>query len=329
MKPDTMFERSDCEPSPQEKARPRRHRRPARIVWAWLVVSGSLAWPQQPSRLGDVTPLSKEAMERVGTVSTPDELRCLGFIRRDEIPVDMFIAGLEQEGLSVFAAERNVAYLNGRALESAKVGERYRVVRPEGVLRQPLTRDPIGTYYRTLGTLQIQSLLSDSAIATVHSSCDVILKGDIVIPEKSVAPVKFTADKSDALTPYPPQGLGSTILIGYEDLRFLGTGQFCFIGVGARDGVKPGDRFTIYRPQPRFDPKDLILNKRHSGTSYQTSAGSGNMSEDALVSRMEERLLPYRVMGDLVVVDVEETTAAAKIIFSRFEIAPGDLVVRR
>jgi hypothetical protein len=44
---------------------------------------------------------------------------------------------------------------------------------------------------------------------------------------------------------------------------------------------------------------------------------------------LENRKLPPRPMGDLIVVDSGNHTATVKIINSLYEILPGDIVVKR
>jgi hypothetical protein len=136
--------------------------------------------------------------------------------------------------------------------------------------------------------------------------------------------VKRVGDLSNRLTSVNEQGLASSIVLGRNDARELASGHFCFIGVGARDGVKPGDQFTIYRVQPPFDPKDLIVNSAHSGTTYDRLTYKAE-----IIETLRHRKIAPRILGDLVVVDVTANTAAARIVNSRSEIHVGDIVFRR
>jgi hypothetical protein len=139
--------------------------------------------------------------------------------------------------------------------------------------------------------------------------------------------VAFKGELSDRNTPFPKEGLASSIVLGKEDLREMAAGHFCFIAVGSREGVKPGDRFTIYRPQPPFDPQDLSATGAHSMTSYESFQTRRRLAE--VIDVLSNRRVPPRVVGDILIVDVGETTSAAKIIYSRSEVHLGDIVVRR
>ncbi len=300
----------------------------------------------QGKKLGDISPVSKHQMEVKGMVAMPDELRCLGLIHETLFPLDIFISGTEQEGLTTFVTEGAIVYLNGSGLKSAKAGDTYRVVRAEAKIRDRLTQRFIGHYYKEVGTVRIESLRGDAATASVLKNCDLMFKGDFLLPVVEKTTVKFTGEKSERLTPHPEEGLASSIVLGKNDAREMSAGHVCFIAIGTRDGVKVGDRFTIYRVQPPFDPKDLIVNSAHvrSGIEEIQSSGNrvGSISSPTqyeglhsgryraeVIQKLRERSIPHRVMGDLVVVEAGETTAVAKIINSRAEIHLGDVVVRR
>jgi hypothetical protein len=55
----------------------------------------------------------------------------------------------------------------------------------------------------------------------------------------------------------------------------------------------------------------------------------GGRYDPMLLDMLRSRKLPPRPVGDVVVVNVGKTTAAARIVNSLVEINPGDLVVRR
>jgi hypothetical protein len=255
------------------------------------------------------------------------ELPCVGFIHESELPLDLLVMGTEYEGVTAFLTAGSLVYAGGPALSSAKVGEVFQVIRPEGKIRDSYTREAVGIYYKELGTIRLEAIHPDSATGTVLTSCAPMVKGDLLVAMRPKGPVTFSGTLSDRLTPYPAEGVASSILVGKDDAREMAAGFFCFIGVGASEGVRAGDRFTIYRPQPGFDRKDLIVNAAHGGTSY--GKWQTPVYEARIVEILKKRNLPPRVVGDLVVVDVAETTAAAKIIQSRSEVHIGDLVVRR
>jgi hypothetical protein len=259
-------------------------------------------------------------------IVTPAETTCLGFISDATLPMSVFIAGMEEEGSASMAAGNGLVYLNGPGVPDLKTDGTYRVVRPEGVVKDPDRGEPIGIYYKQLGTVRIVSEGKEFATAIVMLSCQPMIKGDILLPWVPKPPLSFSGKVSDRLTPYTENSIESRIILGKDDLRELSSGQFCFIGVGSRDRVQIGDRFTVYRLQPLFDPHDLSVAGTRMDASYEKMEATQSRS---IADKLGTRKLPPRPIGDLVVVDVAEKTAVSKIINSLSEIHLGDIVVKR
>jgi hypothetical protein len=260
-------------------------------------------------------------------IVTPIDTTCIGFISEVRIPMDVYIAGTEIEGSMSASVTNGLLYLNGPGIQQLKKGDIYQVVRPEGEVADPYSREHVGTYYKELGTARIEQGGKDYAVAIVASSCQHMIKGDILVPPAPKAAAGFQGKLSDRLTPFVENGLQSYILLGKDDLRELAAGHFCFIGIGSENQVKAGDRFTIYRVQPPLNPQDLAADGQQMNVSYGKM--EGGHYRVSLAQVLNNRTLPPRPIGDLVVVDVREKTAAAKIINSLYEIHPGDIVVRR
>jgi hypothetical protein len=260
-------------------------------------------------------------------IVTPPEMNCLGFISELPISAGVFIAGSGEEGITALASENDLLSLDGPGLVDLKTGESYKVIRPEGKVRDLVTKGEIGIYYKELGTIKIEASGAGFATARVSSSCGQIIKGDLVVPLTVRPVVKFAGKLSDKLTPFPSDGLSSTIILGKDDLQELAAGNICFIGSGTKQGVKAGDRFTIYRMQPQFNVRDLLVDGEGAGNTYKKLAPGQTNAE--MLSILADRNLPPRVLGDLVILDAGETTAIARIVNSLAEIHLGDIVVRR
>ena len=256
-----------------------------------------------------------------------DDSACLGFIDRSLLPMNVFVAGTESDGFSSLAEQAELVYLNGPGLESLRAGGIYLVIRAEGYVKHPETRKPLGIYYRELGTVRIETKAPQSASATVLTSCQLIMKGDLVVPLEQRPAVQITGKASDRLTQVPQGGISSLVVLGLDDRRELGAGHFCFIGAGSRDGVRAGDWFTVFRAQQRFNPQDLSVAGSGKGRTYSKVLSGLHKLE--VTSTLKGRDLPPMVVGDLVVLRVSESTAIAKVVSSRSEVHVGDAVVRR
>jgi len=250
-------------------------------------------------------------------------MACVGSIQEQRVPVDVYIAGVESEGVTTFATPGEILYLNGSGVSFLKPGSTQRVIRPEGKVRDGRTDAAVGIYYKDIGTIRIESVDQESATARVLLSCEGMLKGDLVIPGAPKSAVEFNGELSRDVTPVP-RGLSSSILLARDDARQLAAGHFCFIPVGTRDGVKPGDRFTIFRPAPSFNPRDMATAGSGADLSYSRTRDRFHME-----SKLHARTIPPRVLGDIVIVEAGEGISTGKIINSLSEIVPGDRVVKR
>ncbi len=260
-------------------------------------------------------------------VVSSSEMNCVGFIRNSQLAAEVFVAGTNEEGTTALAVEGHLVYLNGPGLSTLRASGIYRVVRPEGALQDRGTREEMGTYFRSLATVRIERVDAESAAAVVLSTCQPIAKGDLVVPALEPGPVEFKGELSNRLTAFPAEGLSSVIILGEADLHQMATGNFCFIKVGTRDGVKPGDRFTVYRLPPPFQNRDLLVNGDGWKQSYRKVKVASY--DPRLIAMLRERNLPPRPIGDIVVVEAGETSAAARVVNSLVEIELGDVVVRR
>jgi hypothetical protein len=260
-------------------------------------------------------------------IVTPGEMNCIGFIVDELLPLNLYIAGTETEGETALAAEGDLVYLNGPAISTLRAGDTYSVVRPLGKVRDPYSLAPLGVHYKQLGRVRIEASGQDSAQGIVITSCEPLAKGDLLLPAQRPPIANFDAKPSDRLTPYVESGLTGVIVLGKDDTRELAVGQFCFVGIGAKNGVRVGDRFTVYRSQPPFNPQDLSAAKTSTHSSYDTSENREYAT--ALAAMLADRKVQPRVIGDIVIVEAGERTAAAKVINSRSELHIGDLVVRR
>jgi hypothetical protein len=258
----------------------------------------------------------------------PGELACAGSMQSAQLPLDVYIAGVEMEGLATLATHGQVLYLNGPQVSSLKAGTIQRVVRPEGKIRDPLTGNEMGFYYKDIGTVRIENVEQDKATARVLLSCREMIKGDVVIPDAPRPAIEFKVAMSNDLTVLQGHGLVGSILFSREDMKEMAAGQFCFIGLGGRDGIKTGDRLTVFRSQPPFDSKDMAVSEM--GGADTTYPRVSNWSYHSQLDKLlQNRKLPPRIMGDIIVVDVKEGVSMGKIVNSLSEIHVGDFVVKR
>jgi hypothetical protein len=260
-------------------------------------------------------------------VASAREMACVGSIQEMKVPEDVYIAGVSDEGTSTIASPGQVIYLNGPGISALKAGTVYRVIRPEGRVRDPKTSLRVGTYYKDIGTIVIDSVETKSAAARVMTTCNgMMVKGDVVVPNTPRSAVEFSGDKSNALTSVKG-GLTSSILFAKDDVKEMAAGTFCFIPLGRRDGVKPGDRFVVFRSYPSYNPQDMNVLGISADSTY--APARSRMYRYKQESALRGRTLPPKILGDIVIVEAEEGVATGMIINSLSEIQPGDSVVKK
>jgi hypothetical protein len=260
-------------------------------------------------------------------VAVPSEMACIGSIQGGVLPLDVYVAAVEMEGVATLAVEGQILYLNGPKASSLKPGSIQRVVRPEGKVQDPLTGKESGYYYRDIGTIRIVGLEQEQVTARVLNSCQPMLKGDVVLPFAPKSAVDFGGELSADTTVLPQDGLASSIVLGKDDLRVLAAGSICFIGLGAREGVKPGDRFIVFRPYPNFNSQDMSFVENNSNVSY--SPMSKWFYRFNIRGLLGKRKIPPQILGDIIVLETGEWSSTGKVVNSLSEISVGDLIVKK
>ena len=293
---------------------------------AFLFLSFSKAAPAQQ---GPATrdPLVKEA-----------GIYCTGYISEVKPRTDLLVVGGEKENENYGYYQGDVVYLNKGRAAGVLAGAVYYVTRPMGKVNHPFLKDTkVGFFVREVGMLQVIEVHEKTATAQITVSCDTIELGDVLrVYEASQSPsVKDAA-------PMPRYSEGDNGLIGRIIMspnyrEYVSANQLVFIDLGNRQGVRPGDLFTIYRPITRREgivktPNDDIVQERSGGYGSDRFKGGEFSSDSAHIPRdklMHMRpSMPRKVMGELVVLKVENTAAVALVTRTTAEVNIGDFIER-
>jgi hypothetical protein len=176
--------------------------------------------------------------------------------------------------------------------------------------------------------------------------------GDLLtpIPDRE-SPVRRADASLDRFA--DPSGKQTGRLMMARDSRELLTrNDVVYIDLGSEDQIKRGDYLTIYRPLgtgniTRADSEEWTRNRstgfqsdrfRGGGFSNQAtrakdstafSDANGHYSNRPITSREVKRnrpLMPRKIVGEMVVLDVQQRTATAVITRVAAEVHPGDWV---
>jgi hypothetical protein len=185
------------------------------------------------------------------------------------------------------------------------------------------------------------------SVARVTNGCDLILLGDLLrgVPYRVSPPAGDTADIDRFADPTGKQN--GRIVLARDAREMLSRHQIVYIDLGTEDNVKQGDRLTVYRPAGtgnilRFRDEEITPSANYGFESERFRGGKfsikaqrvqnpnqngihGPMTTTPKVKRRRPPM-PRKIVGEIVVLDVQARTATAVITRVAQEIHTGDFV---
>ena len=299
------------------------------------------------------TPAVHMPQERAASaVAGRTDLYCAGYVQYAPAPVSPEIVGSEQEQEQRVYAEGDVIFINAGADQGVRVGQEYQVVRPRGSMSSKFTtkKGYLGVFMLELGRIRVTNVKERVSVALVTQSCDSMLLGDLLRePNNRVSPLERPEVVLDRFA--DPTGKQRGRIIMARDLREAPTrNDVVFIDLGAEDNVKAGDYLTVYRPagtgnlvsveneeiaiarssgfgSERFDG-GKFSNQSQRTKDYSNTKGVF-FKDEAVTSREVKRHrppVPRKIVGEMVILNVQTRTATAIITRIAGEIHPGDFV---
>ena len=272
-------------------------------------------------------------------VANSKDVYCSGFISFTPVPNDLQIVMGEDAPGRLTYSQYDYVYVGKGADGGLRVGQRYLVVRPVESSSAPemeafkdehkyykelykpwYKKDYAGQYYYDVAQVEVKVVHPTTATALVTNACDGLMRGDLLVPmEERPAPEYKPSEYFDRWA--PPSGKPSGLILPGKDFAYtMGQGDVLYATVGATDGTQVGDYLLLYRPA--------------SGTQYEgyKKVDWGQWKQyrsvpDRVVLPYKMRQdLPREVLGEALVVRVEEKTVTAVITHSLREIHAGDFV---
>jgi hypothetical protein len=297
-----------------------------------------------------VMPTQNEPLRIAGKSS----LYCAGYIRYQRLSHMPEIVGAEEEQEQRTYADRDVVYLNEGSEQGIKEGQTFQIIRPRGDVKGVHKQKVgfIGTYVQEIGQLQVFKVRKNTSAAQITFTCDMALLGDLLapIPDRE-APLERAEGNLDRFA--DPSGKQIGRLMMAKDSREMVTRHdIVYIDLGAEDKIKRGDYLTIYRPLgtgniTRVDDEE---NARNRATGFQSDrfrgggfSIEGSRAKDStafvnaegryryrpITSKEVKRhrpVMPRKIVGEMVVIDVQARTATAIITRVTGEVHTGDWV---
>ena len=287
-------------------------------------------------------------------VAGKSSLYCAGYIRYQRLSHMPEIVGAEEEQEQRTYADGDIVYLNAGSQQGIKEGQNFQIIRPRGDVKgvHKQKRGFLGTYIQEIGQLQVFKVRENTSAAQITFTCDAALLGDLLapVPDRE-SPLQRAEDDLDRFA--DPTGKQAGILMMAKDSREMVTrNDIVYIDLGSEDQIKRGDYLTIYRPLgtgniTRVDNEESARNRatgfqsdRYHGGGFSNQASrakdttafrdtEGRYRYKPITSREVKRhrpLMPRKIVGEMVIIDVQTRTATAIITRAASEVHTGDWV---
>jgi hypothetical protein len=278
------------------------------------------------------------------------ELGCAGYIEYEPNYSNRFeIVGAEQEQEKVVYTIGDLVFINAGAQQGVKVGQEFQVVRPRGRFTTKLTRKSgwLGVYTQEIARLRVTVVKERVSVAQLTSGCDTALLGDFLrdVPRRVSPPAGEAADIDRFADPTGKQN--GRIVLARDAREMISRHQIVYIDLGTEDNLKQGDRLTVYRPAgtgniSRYRDEEVTPSASYGFESEAFRGGrfsnkaqrvqnpnGGDMRGPMITTPKVKRrrpAMPRKIVGEIVVLDVQARTATAVITRIAQEIHTGDFV---
>jgi hypothetical protein len=287
-------------------------------------------------------------------VANETALACAGHIRYQRFGKTPEIVGAEEEQEQRTYSDGDIVYLNAGLRQGIKEGQTFQIIRPRGDVKG-VHREKIGflgTYVQDIGQLQVFKVREDVSAAKITFTCETALLGDLIVevPVRE-SPLQRPEANLDRFADPSGKQVGR-LMMARDNREMLTRNDVVYIDLGGEDNVKRGDYLTIYRPLgtgniTRVDNEEMARN-RATGFQSDRYRGGGISSEGSrakdstafvdangryrykpITSREVKRhrpLMPRKIIGEMVIIDVQTRTATAIITRVAAEVHTGDWV---
>jgi LysM repeat protein len=213
----------------------------------------------------------------------------VGFIRKE--PALAYGTVFKVEGQKEMISTDDLIYIRPRPNFSLTPGDKYTLYRTLKPVRTRNTNKFVGIQHYFTGAVEIIIKRPEFVLGKVIGSYRPIRIGDLLLPYKNRVP-------QVAMNPSPP-GLEGSIIESEEHLGIFGENEIAFIDKGRSSGVEPGQFYWIFKQEKyRLNPD----------------------------KKREVTLTPV-VLGELLVLHTENTTATVMITDSRKVIRANDKII--
>src|SRR5215213_7567053 len=316
-----------------------------------LLPAFALVTAAQEQERAQLVPPSTHEQQRVADKS---RLYCAGYIRHQKLPHMPEIVGALEEQEQRTYSDGDVVYLNEGSRQGVKEGQNFQIIRPRGDVKG-VHREKVGflgTYVQDIGQLQVFKVREETSAAKITFTCVTALLGDLLVDVPArISPVARPEANLDRFADPSGKQVGR-LMMARDNHELLTRNDVVYIDLGGEDNVKSGDYLTIYRPLgtgnlTRVDNEEMARNRatgfqsdRYRGGGFSNQASRAK-DETAFVNaegryryrpitskevKKHRPPMPRKIVGEMVVIDVQRRTATAIITRVVSEVHTGDRV---
>ena len=212
----------------------------------------------------------------------------VGFIRKD--PVISHGSIFKVEGRKEMISTGDLIYIRPAKDFSLEPGKKYTIYRTLKPIKDRNTNEYIGIQHYLAGAVEITIKRPEFVLGRIVATYRPIRVGDLLLPYHRRLPRLEMQDS--------PEGLRGQIIDSEEHQAMFGENAIAFIDKGEQEGVRPGQLYWIFKQeQYRINPDD----------------------------KYDVTLTPV-LLGELLVLHTEKTTATVMVTDSRNPIHAGDKI---
>ncbi|MGD0907253.1 MAG: hypothetical protein ABSA96_06705 [Candidatus Acidiferrales bacterium] len=265
---------------------------------------------------------ARASAQQHGKAPTDADLYCSALATDQAIPKDMYIISGENSIYKNSFQPPDFVYINRGSETGVKIGDQFEVIRP---VRDPMPNlwfkwqaqlnRAMGTTYQDIGRLRVAHVQGKTSTAEMTLNCDMMQRGDIVLPFAPRLAPPFHAVKFDPFA--APSGKKTAMIVNTKNFGMLtGRGTTVFINLGSAQGVQVGDYFRVFRYQGNRSEYAYQLDH----TAYKVY---GFGSTPVAYTWND---LPRQVLGEGIVLRAGPNSSTVMLTDSREEIWAGDYV---
>jgi hypothetical protein len=257
------------------------------------------------------------------TTPTPADMSCSGLITDQPVPTDAYLISGEESRLKSTFSDQDFIYINQGSEHGVKVGDRFDVIRPITDLMeqtrwfkyQPMLTKAMGTRFADIGRLRVIHVDAKTSTAQIDVGCDLMERGDIVLPSAARPVPQFHEAKLDLFA--PASGKKTGMVVTAKDFSVLtGPGTIIYVNLGSSQGVRIGDYFRVFRYQgSRID--SLYQTKDMAFKLYGYGSTPAEYQWDNL---------PRQILGEGIVLRTGPNTSTVLLTNVRQDTYIGDYV---